>query len=140
MKFRFQQVVPVPHHRVVEFFSDVSNLRRISPPYPALSIAATSTAVVPGAEFCLLLNFGVFNVSWKSVIASVIPERSFTDTCSGSMFRVWKHMHQYEPIADGSLLTDEIECEPVWWLRPFAWFFVNTLFMYRRFALLQVLK
>lgn len=140
MNFAFEQALDVPIGRVARFFSDVRNLGRISPPFPRLVINATSTAVRSGAAFALQLDFGLFRIQWDSVIGEVEEGRSFTDTFSGSLFHRWKHTHIFAPHGDGSMLLDTVECDPVWWFRPFAWVGVHLMFAYRKRAILKALR
>lgn len=140
MRFRFTQSLPVEHPRVAAFFNDVQNLKRITPPFPRMEIQGETTAVVPGAEFTLTLDFGVFRFGWNSVIEAVDPGRSFTDTFSGALFTRWRHIHRFEPQGNGTLLTDEIDCNPVLWFAPFAWIFTHMLFLYRKQTLARLLR
>ncbi len=140
MRFRFEQELPVPFERVKRFFGDVSNLKKITPAYPALTIVAPSTAVTAGSAFLLILDFGLFSFRWNSLIEFVNPDGTFADTFSGPVFGRWHHKHSFVSTASGTRLVDEIECEPVWWFAPFAWLFVHALFVYRRMSLPRVLR
>lgn len=140
MKFGFEQFLDVPIERVGRFFGDVRNLGRISPPFPRMIINATSTAVRSGASFALQLDFLLFRMHWDSMIDEVEEGRSFTDTSSGTLFHRWKHTHVFTPHGHGSMLVDRIECDPVWWFRPFAWIGVHLMFVYRKRAILKALR
>ncbi|MBX2989912.1 MAG: hypothetical protein KF749_01960 [Bacteroidetes bacterium] len=139
MTISVTQFVKAPHESVREFYDDVKNLKRISPPFPRLHIEADDTRVVQGREFRITLDFLVFSFHWNSAIERVVPGEYFVDTFRGSVFRFWKHTHKYESEGTGTRLTDVVECRPVWWFAPFAFPAVRLLFMYRRRAIAEVL-
>jgi ligand-binding SRPBCC domain-containing protein len=109
MRFRHIQNVAASVERTSTFFHDVRNLIKLTPPYPAFT--------------------------WNSVIERVESDGSFTDTFHGVMFRHWKHTHRFIAEGAGCRVIDEIECEPVWWFRPFAGLFLKALFGFRQWRL-----
>jgi ligand-binding SRPBCC domain-containing protein len=135
MRFRHIQNVAASVERTSTFFHDVRNLIKLTPPYPAMHITGGATAVVPGAQFALRMDFGLFAFTWNSVIERVESDGSFTDTFHGVMFRHWKHTHRFIAEGAGCRVIDEIECEPVWWFRPFAGLFLKALFGFRQWRL-----
>lgn len=135
-----RQQVSAKHEVVRDFYSDVKNLKRISPPFPKLTIDAEDTRVVEGRDFRMRLDFLVFSVHWLSRIDKVVDGSYFVDTFSGGVFTTWRHTHAYEPSQAGTLLTDEIECSPAFWFTPLAYIGVKGLFMFRRRAIARVLR
>lgn len=140
IRFHFTQKLRAPYGEVVLFFSDVNNLKRVSPSFPRMEIVAPSTIVNQGSEFLLKIHFGLFVLRWVSVIDEVGPGGLFTDSFRGSVFQLWRHTHTFKEIPGGSLVIDDIECVPAWWFVPFTWLFVQTLFIYRRKALKKALS
>jgi ligand-binding SRPBCC domain-containing protein len=138
LKFHFTQELNAPINQVARFFADVNNLKRITPSYPRMNIVASTTGVVQGTKFLLTLDFGLFTFRWVSFIEAVGSDGAFTDSFSGNLFRLWRHSHSFQAIPAGSLVIDDIECEPAWWLTPFAPVFVYGLFFYRRRALRSI--
>jgi ligand-binding SRPBCC domain-containing protein len=132
MRFRHRQKVAASVERTSAFFHDARNLTKLTPPYPAMRVNGGATAVVPGALFALRMDFGVFAFTWHSAIESVESDGSFTDTFQGVMFRQWRHTHRFTGEGAGCVVIDEVECEPVWWFRPFAGLFLKALFGFRR--------
>ncbi len=135
MRFRFVQNVSAPTDVIAAFYSDARNLLRISPPFPRLRILSDQSRVEPGRTITLGLDFFVFRVRWDSCIERHVLGEFFTDTFDGKVIRRWRHTHRFSRNGKGTMLTDEISCEPVWWAAPFVWFAVHTLFLYRRLAL-----
>ncbi len=138
MTISVTQLVKAPHESVREFYADVKNLKKISPPFPRLRIEAKDTRVVQGREFRIMLDFLLFRFRWNSVIEQVVPGEYFVDTFRGSVFLFWKHTHKYESEGTGTRLTDVVECRPVWWFAPFALPAVRLLFLYRKRAIAEV--
>ncbi len=134
MRFVISQIVQAPIDRVKEFYSDVKNLKRVSPPFPRMTIVGDDTRVEPGREFAIMLDFLLFELTWNSTIESVVPGEYFVDTFRGSVVKHWRHVHRYEPHDEGALLTDEIECEVAPLLKPFAWLGIRALFGFRKRA------
>ncbi len=135
LTFRFRQNVNVPVQRLAAFFETAENLVRISPPVPRLRIHASDLTLTAGKVFPMSLELIVVLFRWHSVIESVEPGRSFTDTMRGRFIRFWRHVHRYEGRGRQTLLSDEIECDVPWWLAGFVWLGVHALFLYRRHAL-----
>lgn len=140
MTFRFRQNVNAPVQRVAAFFETADNLVRITPPVPRLRIHVSETTIATGKVLPMSLDLRVVQFRWESVIESVEPGYSFTDTMRGRFIRFWRHMHRYEDHGGQTQLTDEIECDVPWWVAVFVWLGVHALFFYRRFALPGALK
>ena len=139
MKVVVSQHVASAHSVVQQFYSDVSNLKRISPAFPRLTINAVDTCVVAGRTFQLSLDFLLFKFEWLSKIDTVVEGEYFVDIFQGSIFKQWHHTHRYKSSGIGTLLTDEIEYVPVAWFAPFAYLAVRLLFVFRKQAIAKVL-
>ncbi|MER3523887.1 MAG: hypothetical protein C4326_07405 [Ignavibacteria bacterium] len=129
-----------PLTRVAAFYSDLRNLAKISPPFPRLRILAEDTAVEEGKTFDIELDFIIFAMRWRSFIEQVHPGSFFVDTSQGKLLRTWRHVHRYEPVDDGTLLTDEVVCDPRWWVAPFIGIGLTAIFAFRRRAIERVLR
>lgn len=136
----FRQELDVPVERVREFFSDVRNLKKVSPPFPRMEIGFDDPRVIKGSEFEMRLRFGIGSTALVSRIEHVEPDGSFTDTLRGGPFLRWHHTHRFLPSGEGALVLDELEFEPAWWFAPFAGVMVRLLFLYRRRVLPGVIR
>lgn len=139
MRFVITQLVTAPAERVREFYSDVKNLKRVSPPFPLMRIEGEDTRIEAGRQFAIMLDFLLFELKWNSTIESVVPGEYFVDTFRGSVVRHWRHIHRYRKHEQGTLLIDEIECEVSPVIRPFAWFGIRALFGFRKRAFAKAL-
>jgi ligand-binding SRPBCC domain-containing protein len=137
---RFQQELSAPVERVAEFFSDVRNLKRLSPPFPVMEIGFDDPHVQEGAEFEVRLRFGVTTYTLATRITRVNPDGSFEDTFRGGPFHRWHHSHRFLATEAGTLVLDELEFEPAWWFAPFARVMVHLMFLYRRRVLPEVIR
>lgn len=138
MRFVAVQDLRAPHARVARIFSDVRNLKRLTPPWPPLTITGETWEVRAGAVYHLEFRIGPRTLSWRSVIESVEPGRSFTDTFSGGPIRSWRHTHRFEPQGNGTRVTDEILVEAAPWARPAIRLGLTGLFAWRRAALARL--
>ncbi len=138
--FVYQHIVPTHPEKVAAFYSDVRNLVKISPPFPRLRILTEQTVVEEGRTFDLELDFILFAARWRSHIERVQAGSLFIDTAEGRLMRMWRHIHQYEATPGGTLLTDEIHCDPVWWVAPFIGIGLTALFTFRRYAIERALR
>ena len=73
-KVAFRQELDLPVEKVRAFFSDVRNLRKISPPFPRMKISYDEPRIIPGAEFRIRLHFGIGALTWVSRIEGVAPD------------------------------------------------------------------
>lgn len=138
MRFRAVQDLRAPHARVARIFSDVRNLKRLTPPWPPMTITGDTWEVRAGAVYRLEFRLGPRTFSWRSVIESVEPGRSFTDTFSGGPIRTWRHIHRFEPWGDGTRVTDEIFVDATFWALPAIRIGLHGLFLWRRAALARL--
>ncbi len=128
------------------FFSDASNLSRITP--PELAFRILSPTPIPMAAGALIdYRIGLFGVPmrWRTRIASWDPPRSFSDEQLRGPYRVWHHVHRFDPLPDGgTLMTDDVAfqlpLEPFSRLvRPLIELQLRRIFRYRDQALQKAL-
>jgi ligand-binding SRPBCC domain-containing protein len=136
----FQQELDVPVERARAFFSDVRNLRKISPAFPKMEIDFEDPRITEGAEFRIQLSFGIGSYTWVSRIETVRPDGSFTDTSRGALFPHWRHTHRFLPSGEGTIVVDEIEYRSAWWIAPFAGGLLRILFTTRRKLLRRAIR
>lgn len=139
-RFLFRCAVEAPPERVSAFFFDVRNLARISPPFPKIRIAGEDGRVRTGREFMVELDFGVFRRTVRTVIAAVDGEGGFTDALSLPAMHRWVHTHRFQPNGAGTMIEDEITCEPAWWLAPALGPLLGAMFAFRSRALRRIFR
>lgn len=60
-----------------------------------------------------------FGINWTmtSIISEMDEPRRFVDEQQRGPFRRFRHVHEFEPIDDGTSMRDQIEFDaPLWWL------------------------
>jgi ligand-binding SRPBCC domain-containing protein len=105
-----QTRLPVPVEDAFAFFSDVRNLERITPPELAFRILSPlPLEIAEGSviEFRLRL-FGV-PFGWQTLISGWEPPRRFVDRQTRGPYACWVHLHEFEPDARGTRMTDRVE-------------------------------
>ena len=138
--FRHKQLVSAPPERVVAFFHDVSNLLRVSPPFPELRILSTETRIRPGAVFPVQVRIGPFQRILHTRILRVELDGTFIDSIEGGPFERWEHMHRFEPSGNGTCVLDEIVYTAGRWIGPLAGLALRILFVHRRRAIQKALS
>jgi ligand-binding SRPBCC domain-containing protein len=107
-----QQLVRRPIDEVFGFFSDASNLEKITPPQLKFEIVTPRPiAMRSGAliEYQLRL-FGV-PFGWKTLIESFEPTSRFVDVQLRGPYKVWRHVHTFESVPGGTRMYDEVTYE-----------------------------
>lgn len=138
--FRHEQVVTVPRERVVAFFHDVRNLKRISPPVPRMDLLTEEFQVRPGAVFSFRLSAGPFARTLRTVILWVDKDGSFADRLEGSPFAHWEHTHRFRPSDGGTRIIDEVDLGSPGWTAPLTALALRIMFWFRRRAIARVLR
>jgi hypothetical protein len=139
-RFLFRCAVEASPERVSAFFLDVRNLARVSPPFPRIRVAGDDGRVRIGREFVVELDFGVFRRTVRTVIAAMDGQGGFTDALSVSVMRRWVHTHRFQPNGTGTVIEDDITCEPAWWLAPAVGPLLSAMFAYRSRMLRRIFR
>ena len=111
-QFRQSQVTPFPIDKVFSFFSDAQNLARLTPPSVGFRMRTPNPVqMVPGAliDYDLKL-FGV-RMHWQARIEAFEPGHYFVDTQVKGPYRYWRHVHEFEPVSEGTLVKDTVDYE-----------------------------
>ena len=94
---------------VFDFFSDVGNLEKVTPPWLKLNVIGKSTPKIQsGTLIDYKLRVYGCPITWRTKIKSWTPPYSFSDIQIKGPYRKWEHTHRFEPLAGGTLMTDEI--------------------------------
>ena len=105
-----KQWVPRALAEVWPFFGDEHNLERMTPPWLNFHVLGRSTpTMTAGTEIRYKLKLHGIPMSWVSRIDQWREAERFVDTQISGPYRLWYHLHQFETLAGGTLLTDDVQ-------------------------------
>ncbi len=92
------------------FFSDPHNLEAITPPWLHFRIESASTErITAGTEIDYRLRVRGVPMRWRSRIAVWEPPLRFVDEQVIGPYRLWRHLHSFEPVGRATLARDWVE-------------------------------
>lgn len=107
--FSAYQFVSSPMERVFPFFSAAENLEEITPPWLKFRVIGKSTSLV---EKNTLIDYRLkihwIPTRWQSKIESWIPNVEFTDLQTKGPYSLWRHVHRFESVPGGVLMSDHV--------------------------------
>lgn len=105
-----RQLIHRPIDDVFAFFAEPDNLRRLTPSSMRFEFLTEDRSMREGLEIDYRLRplLGIA-VAWRTRIDTYDPPRSFSDTQLRGPYARWEHRHSFEPVAGGTLMTDEVE-------------------------------
>ena len=103
-----RQIIPRPRNEVFEFFSDASNLQRITPPQLKFQILSPQPIEMKtGALIDYRLQLYGLGLIWKTEITQWNPPFDFVDTALKSPYRQWIHLHTFSDGANGTMVMED---------------------------------
>jgi uncharacterized protein (TIGR01777 family) len=117
-----KQFIPVNRKDVFKFFSEAENLEILTPPWLNFHIQKKSTDnTQKGTLIYYKLNIHGIPVRWKTLISEWNPEMSFIDNQLKGPYKKWHHVHTFEEVIGGTLISDEVTFQiPGWYLGKIA--------------------
>lgn len=110
-KLERTQVIERSRSETFAFFSDASNLERITPPFLRFRMV-TPRPIGMEAGTILEYELAMFGVRlhWKSLIERWTPEESFVDVQLKGPYSLWRHTHTFEELDENrTLMRDHVE-------------------------------
>jgi ligand-binding SRPBCC domain-containing protein len=104
-----EQWIPRPLDEVFAFFSDANNLGSITPPWLGFRILMPEPIEMrSGAKIAYMLRWHAIPVRWLTEITRWEPPTGFDDVQLKGPYSLWHHTHSFEPVDDGTLITDTV--------------------------------
>lgn len=99
-----------PVEEVFRFFCDPHNLEALTPPWLHFRIVRVTTeSITAGTEIDYRLRLGVLPMRWRSRISVWEPPIRFVDEQILGPYRLWRHVHSFEPQGEGTTARDWVE-------------------------------
>ncbi|MCB0379072.1 MAG: SRPBCC family protein, partial [Bdellovibrionales bacterium] len=121
------------------FFSEAKNLEKITPPLLQFRVLDSSTeSIEQGSEINYKLKINGIPLRWKTKITEWKPPYAFVDNQEKGPYTKWNHLHKFEELGGGTLMTDRVRLIiPMGFLglASASWKVfsdVNQIFSYRR--------
>jgi ligand-binding SRPBCC domain-containing protein len=104
-----KQIIYRPIEEVFEFFSDATNLERITPPELNFHIITPLPIEMKrGTIIDYRLKLRGIPLRWRTEITEWNPPYSFIDTALISPYKQWIHLHKLMPGENGETIMEDI--------------------------------
>jgi len=108
--FESSETVAADLHSVFRFFSDPSNLGKITPPAQDFEMASpVPSEMRRGSVIEHKLKVRGFPIRWKSLIVRWRPEEEFMDVQLRGPYQLWRHRHSFSPHNGGVVINDSVD-------------------------------
>lgn len=143
----YSMVLPLPLQEVFDFFADVTNLQRITPPELNFSIV-TPLPLLMQAGTIIDFRLSLLGVpfKWQTEISAWEPPHMFVDRQIKGPYAEWIHKHTFSSAEDGrTVMEDDVTYSlpslPLGELaQPLVRKQLERIFTYRRETILKLLK
>ncbi len=94
------------------FFANAHNLPRLVPPFVRFQILTPPPiAMRVGTRIDYRLSVRGLPMRWRTRIARWDPPHAFADEQERGPYKRWYHVHTFEPLDGGTVLSDHVEFE-----------------------------
>ena len=142
-----EQLIRRPLEEVFAFFSNVSNLEIITPPWVYFQILTPQPIVMrAGTVMDYRIRLCGVPMKWRTLIETFEPNLRFSDTQVRGPYQYWHHTHEFQQTPEGVRMNDHIRYAiPLGPLGDFArWLFVRRqleqIFNYRQAKIVELLN
>ena len=117
------QWIDTPPTEVFKFFTQETNLEKLTPDYLHFKVMSKSTqSISKGTTINYKLKIHGIPCNWKSLISFYSENHGFTDEQVQGPYKKWVHFHGFYPLGRGTLIQDKIIYQ-----EPFG--FIGKLFV-----------
>jgi ligand-binding SRPBCC domain-containing protein len=146
-EFKVKQFIKLPIEEVFNYFSNPSNLQKITPKYLNFKIKNQPPLKMnKGQFFQYQLRVRGIPINWTSLISSYHPPHSFIDEQIKGPYSSWHHTHTFKEENGGTSIFDEVKyslplgfiggiINSIWVKRD-----LDSIFKYRRKMIEKTLK
>ena len=109
-EFKEKQFIDLPIEEVFNYFSNPSNLQKITPKYLNFKIKNNPPFIMKkGQLFEYRLRVRGIPITWISLISSYDPPYSFIDEQIKGPYSSWHHTHLFKEENGGTVIIDEVK-------------------------------
>jgi ligand-binding SRPBCC domain-containing protein len=140
-RLQYETLVRAPLEATFAFFSDASNLERLTPGWVRFSIVTPRPIVMrAGLEIDYRIRLHGVPLAWTSRIDVWEPPHRFVDRQVAGPYLWWRHEHRFEAAGDATRVIDEVEYLPraAWITARVVRRDVEQIFRYRQDTLQQI--
>jgi ligand-binding SRPBCC domain-containing protein len=140
-RLKYETLVRAPLEATFAFFSDASNLERLTPGWVQFSIVTPLPLVMrAGLEIDYRIRLYGVRLAWTSRIDVWEPGHRFVDRQISGPYLWWRHEHRFETAGGTTRVIDEVEYLPrtAWLTARVVRRDVERIFSYRQDALQQI--
>lgn len=145
LRFEGSQWVSKDRNVVFDFFSSPKNLEKITlPQFKLQLIEPYPSRIEKDVEIDYNINMYGLNIKSKSKITTYKPPDLFVDEGVKGLFHKWRHVHQFQSLAGGTLIEDRVNYQLPYYLsllgHRMAKARIKEMFDYRRKMISHFLK
>lgn len=108
-----ETIVPASLDETFAFFSDASNLEKLTPGWLNFHVRSTGPlAMREGLEIDYVISLHGFPIPWKTRIDVWEPGVRFVDRQVNGPYLWWHHEHRFEASSTGTRVIDHVEFVP----------------------------
>jgi ligand-binding SRPBCC domain-containing protein len=140
-RLAYETLVRAPLEATFAFFSDASNLERLTPGWVQFSIVTPLPIVMrAGLEIDYRIRLRGVRLAWTSRIDVWEPNRRFVDRQIAGPYLWWRHEHRFATAGGATRVIDEVEYLPraAWMTARVVRRDIERIFRYRQDALQQI--
>jgi ligand-binding SRPBCC domain-containing protein len=140
-RLKYETLVRAPLPATFAFFSNASNLERLTPGWVQFSIVTPLPLVMrAGLEIDYRIRLHGVPLAWTSRIDVWEPGHRFVDRQVAGPYVWWRHEHRFGTVGDATRVIDEVEYLPraAWMTARVVRRDVERIFRYRQDALQQI--
>ena len=102
------QILPIPMEKAFSFFERPENLSEITPDWLNFRFdrRGIQSKTYKGAEFNYMIRWFGIRIKWHTIISEYCRPELFTDVQVKGPYALWKHLHTFEPVPEGTLMKD----------------------------------
>ena len=144
LRFETTQWVPRDRSTVFDLFLSLKNLEKITPEWLHFQwIGADPLKLDQNTELNYKISIYGLNIKSKTKITSYKPPHLFIDEQTNSLFDKWRHIHEFQSFAGGTLIIDRMNYQLSYNLNllvgPKVQSDMKKIFNYRKQKILELL-